>query len=412
MIRLSHPTGILKGTIKLPSSKSICNRMLLLQNMYEPDLVLDNLSNANDTILLKKILDSDLRDIDVQDAGTVFRFAVVYAASGQGEYTVRGTDRLMERPISDLVEALRLFGADITYLENEGYAPLHIVGKKLKASTNLIDLTNVKSSQFISALLLISPRVKGEFNLKVNTKMSSYSYVLLTVSCLRRMGFSVYVKGMYISVSKQQKFDGEYFLIEPDWSSFYYWFSMAHLSKECELFFPGLRLDNMQKERNYLFEVGNTVMNFEEKDGGILISKKGQGEVECPDLLQFSQRSDSAMTFGILLPALGCKYNKLKGLESLKYKECDREVALAEHLEKVGASLTKSEEYWELKADYYELKSETTFSTYDDHRMAMCVAPLALQQPIRIEDEDAVKKSYPHFWDDLKSVGFKIESLL
>jgi 3-phosphoshikimate 1-carboxyvinyltransferase len=226
------------------------------------------------------------------------------------------------------------------------------------------------------------------------------------------MGFSVYVKGMYISVSKQQKFDGEYFLIEPDWSSFYYWFSMAHLSKECELFFPGLRLDNMQKERKYLFEVGNTVMNFEEKDGGMLISKNGQGEVECPDLLQFSQRSDSVMTFGMLLPALGCKYHKLKGLQSLKYKECNREVALAEHLEKVGASLTKSEEYWELKADNYELKSETTFSTYDDHRMAMCVAPLALQQPIRIEDEDVVKKSYPHFWDDLKSVGFKIESLL
>jgi 3-phosphoshikimate 1-carboxyvinyltransferase len=411
MIRLFHPTGILKGTIRLPSSKSICNRMLILRKMYEPDLVLDNLSNANDSTLLKEILDSDFRDIDVQDAGTVFRFVLVYAASGEGEYIIRGTDRLMERPISDLVDALRLFGADITYLENEGYAPLHIVGKKLKAATNLIDLTNVKSSQFISALLLISPRVKGEFNLKVNTKMSSYSYVLLTVSCLRRMGFSVYVKGMYISVSKQQKFDGEYFLIEPDWSSFYYWFSMAHLSKECELFFPGLRLDNMQKERKYLFEVGNTVMTFEEKDGGMFISKKGQGEVECPDLLQFSQRSDSVMTFGMLLPALGCKYHKLKGLQSLKYKECNREVALAEHLEKVGASLTKSEEYWELKADNYQLKSETMFSTYDDHRMAMCVAPLALQQPIRIEDEDVVRKSYPHFWDDMKSVGFIVKKI-
>ena len=411
MIQLSHGTGILKGTIELPSSKSICNRMLILKKLYESDLELDNLSNANDSVLLKKILDADTRDIDVQDAGTAFRFLVAYAASGKGEYIIRGTDRLMERPISDLVDALRLFGADITYLEKEGQAPLRIVGKKLKASTSLIDLTNVKSSQFISALLLIAPRIQGEFNLKVNTKMSSYSYVLLTVSCLRRMGFSVYVKGMYISVSKQQKFDGEYFLIEPDWSSFYYWFSMAHLSKECELFFPGLRLDNMQKERKYLFEVGNTVMTFEEKDGGMLISKKGQGEVECPDLLQFSQRSDSAMTFGMLLPALGCKYHKLKGLQSLKYKECNREVALAEHLEKVGASLTKSEEYWELKADNYQLKSETTFSTYDDHRMAMCVAPLALKQPIRIEDEDVVKKSYPHFWADIKSVGFTVKKI-
>ena len=408
MIHISHPTGILKGSIHLPSSKSICNRMLILQKLYEPDLVLDNLSSANDSVLLKEILASNARAIDVQDAGTAFRFLVAYAAAGDGEYTITGTDRLQERPISGLVDALRLFGADITYLEKEGYAPLSIRGKELKVSTDLIDLTNVKSSQFISALLLIAPRIKGDFNLKVNTKMSSYSFVLLTISCLRRMGFSVFVKGMYISVSKQQKFDGEYFLIEPDWSSFYYWFSMAHLSKKCELFFPGLRLDNMQKERKHLFEVGNTVMTFEEKDGGMLISKKGEGEVECPEILYFAQRSDSVMTFGMLLPALGCKYHKLKGLESLKYKECDREVALGEHLQKVGARLDKVDEFWELKAEDYSLTANTTFPSYDDHRMAMCVAPLALKQPIIIEDESVVKKSYPHFWEDLKSVGFLI----
>jgi len=406
MIRLSHPTGILEGTINLPSSKSICNRMLLLQKLYEPDMHLDNLSNANDSVLLKEILDSDTRDINVQDAGTAFRFLVAYAAVREGEYVIRGTDRLQERPISGLVDALRLFGADITYLEKEGQAPLKIVGKKLKATTDLIDVTGVKSSQFISALLLIAPLIEGDFNLKVNNKMSSYSYVLLTVSCLRRMGFSVYVKGMYISVNKQQKFDGEYFLIEPDWSSFYYWFSMAHLSKECHLFFPGLRLDNMQKERKFLFEVGNTAMSFEEKEGGILISKKEGGEVECPDILHFAQRSDSVMTFGMLLPALGCKFHKFKGLESLKYKECDREKALGEHLQKVGASLQKVDECWELKAENYELKEDTLFPSYADHRMAMCVAPLALQAPIRIEDETVVKKSYPHFWDDMESLGF------
>jgi 3-phosphoshikimate 1-carboxyvinyltransferase len=222
------------------------------------------------------------------------------------------------------------------------------------------------------------------------------------------MGFSVFVKGMYISVSKQQKFDGEYFLVEPDWSSFYYWFSMAHLSKKCNLFFPGLRLDNMQKERKHLFEVGNTRMSFEEKDGGIRIMKKEQGEVECPSILQFSQRSDSVMTFGMLLPVIGCTYNKLKGLESLKFKECDREMALSEHLEKIGVRLEKVEDHWELKAENYRLKPGTLFKSYDDHRMVMCVAPLALKESIGIEDETVVKKSYPHFWEDLKSVGFQI----
>ena len=411
MIRISHPTGILKGTIALPSSKSICNRMLILKKLYEPDLKLDNLSNANDSVLLKDILDRDVRDIDVQDAGTVFRFMVAYAATGEGEYTLRGTGRLMERPIKELVDALRMFGADITYLEKEGQAPLRIVGKSLKANTSLIDLTNVKSSQFISALLLIAPQIEGDFNLKVNTKMSSYSYVLLTVSCLRRMGFSVFVKGMYISVSKQQKFDGEYFLVEPDWSSFYYWFSMAHLSKECRLFFPGLRLDNMQKERKHLFEVGNTGMVFEEQDGGMLISKERQGKVECPDVMQFSQYPDSAMTFGMLLPALGCKFHEFKGLESLKYKECDRESALTEHLAKVQVSIVKKENIWELNAEEYRLIKDTEFPTYDDHRMAMCVAPLALKESIRIENENAVQKSYPHFWEDMKSVGFEIKYL-
>ena len=411
MIRISHPTGILKGTIALPSSKSICNRMLILKKLYEPDLKLDNLSNANDSVLLKDILDRDVRDIDVQDAGTVFRFMVAYAATGEGEYTLRGTGRLMERPIKELVDALRMFGADITYLEKEGQAPLRIVGKSLKANTSLIDLTNVKSSQFISALLLIAPKIEGDFNLKVNTKMSSYSYVLLTVSCLRRMGFSVFVKGMYISVSKQQKFDGEYFLVEPDWSSFYYWFSMAHLSKVCRLFFPGLRLDNMQKERKHLFEVGNTGMVFEEQDGGMLISKERQGKVECPDVMQFSQYPDSAMTFGMLLPALGCKFHEFKGLESLKYKECDRESALTEHLAKVQVSIVKKENIWELNAEEYRLIKDTEFPTYDDHRMAMCVAPLALKESIRIENENAVQKSYPHFWEDMKSVGFEIKYL-
>ena len=411
MIRISHPTGILKGTIALPSSKSICNRMLILKKLYEPDLKLDNLSNANDSVLLKDILDRDVRDIDVQDAGTVFRFMVAYAATGEGEYTLRGTGRLMERPIKELVDALRMFGADITYLEKESQAPLRIVGKSLKANTSLIDLTNVKSSQFISALLLIAPKIEGDFNLKVNTKMSSYSYVLLTVSCLRRMGFSVFVKGMYISVSKQQKFDGEYFLVEPDWSSFYYWFSMAHLSKECRLFFPGLRLDNMQKERKHLFEVGNTGMVFEEQDGGMLISKERQGKVECPDVMQFSQYPDSAMTFGMLLPALGCKFHEFKGLESLKYKECDRESALIEHLAKVQVSIVKKENIWELNAEEYRWIKDTEYPTYDDHRMAMCVAPLALKESIRIENENAVQKSYPHFWEDMKSVGFEIKYL-
>jgi len=411
MIRLLHPTAIVKGEVKLPSSKSISNRLLVLQKLYEPSLFLDNLSEANDTQLLARILTQESSLMDVEDAGTALRFLKAYTAVTPGEWTIKGTERLHQRPIAELVDALRLFGADIEYLENKGYAPLKVKGKKLVASSTLIDVTNVKSSQFVSALLLIAPLIEGEFNLKVNTKMSSYSYVHLTISSLRRMGFPVFIKGQYLSVNKQQKFDGEYFQIEPDWTSFYYWLSIAHLAKEVDLFFPGLRLENMSRERTKLYDVGNKAMFFEEINGGIRITKKEKGSIEVVSDLNYSQFPDSAMTFAMLIPAVGKKNAKLKGLDSLKYKECDREKALKSHLSKIGVQLTKLEDIWMLDATEFNLRPETYFETYGDHRMAMCVAPLALLQPILIEDKEVVKKSYPHFWQDLKKVGFVVEEV-
>lgn len=409
MIRLSHPTAFIKGDVKLPSSKSISNRLLVLQKLYEPSLILDNLSEANDTQLLARILSQESRVLDVEDAGTAFRFLLAYTAVTPGEWIIKGTERLHQRPIAELVDVLRVFGADIEYLENDGYAPLKINGRKLTAKSTLIDVTAVKSSQFISALLLIAPLIEGDFNLKINTKMSSYSYVQLTISCLRRMGFTVFIRGQYLSVNKQQKFDGEYFQIEPDWTSFYYWLSIAHLAKEVDLFFPGLRLDNMSKERTKLYDVGNKAMLFEEINEGIRITKKEKGSIDIVPDLNYTQFPDSAMTFAMLLPALGKTKANLRGLDSLKYKECNREDALTRHLAKMGVKLTKEEELWKLDATQFDLRPDTYFETYGDHRMAMCVAPLAVLQPILIEDKEVVKKSYPHFWQDLKRVGFIVE---
>ncbi len=409
MIRLSHPTSVVKGDVKLPSSKSISNRLLMLQKLYEPGVFLDNLSEANDTQLLVRILSQESRVLDVEDAGTSFRFLLAYTAVTPGEWIIRGTERLHQRPIAELVDALRIFGAEIEYLENDGYAPLKVNGRKLIAKSTLIDVTAVRSSQFISALLLIAPLIEGDFNLKVNTKMSSYSYVQLTISCLRRMGFTVFIKGQYLSVNKQQKFDGEYFQIEPDWTSFYYWLSIAHLAKEVDLFFPGLRLDNMSRERTKLYDVGNKAMFFEEKNGGIRITKNEEGSIEVVTDLNYAQFPDSAMTFAMLIPAVGKKNVNLRGLDSLKHKECNREDALTQHLAKMGVKFTKEEELWKLDATQFDLRPDTYFETYGDHRMAMCVAPLAVLQPILIEDKEVVKKSYPHFWQDLKRVGFIVE---
>lgn len=411
MIRISHDTGILKGTIKLPSSKSISNRMLILKYLYEQDMELDNLSNANDTVLLESLLSNGGAELNVQDAGTAYRFLTAYCATQEGVWTIQGTDRLNERPIAVLVDALRQLGADITYLKEEGKAPLKIRGKKLIAANTLIDVTHVQSSQFISALLLIAPMVEGDFNLKVNKKMPSYSYVSLTVGCLRRMGYTVFLKGQYIQVNKQQRFDGEYFFVEPDWTSFYYWLSMAHLAKEVDLFFPGLRLDNMSKERKLLYDVGNTELKFEEVESGLKIVKNSIGAYDVKMELNFAQFPDSAMTFVMLIAALHKDGVIFKGLESLKYKECNREEAIALHLDKVQADFIKKEATWRLSATDFGLKKDTLFESYDDHRMAMCAAPLALVNTIVIEDETVVRKSYPHFWEDMKSVGFEIEYL-
>ena len=288
-----------------------------------------------------------------------------------------------------------------TFVANPNHIGCHTYGTSEKA---------FKGTQEIERMVLKVLAV-DVFNLKVDTKMSSYSYVHLTISCLRRMGFTVFIKGQYLSVSKQQRFDGEYFQIEPDWTSFYYWLSIAHLAKEVDLFFPGLRLENMSRERTKLYDVGNKAMFFEEINGGIHITKKEKGFIEIVSDLNYTQFPDSAMTFAMLIPAVGKKHANLRGLDSLKYKECDREEALKNHLSKIGVQLTTDEEFWRLDATEYNLRPETYFETYDDHRMAMCVAPLALLQPIIMEDSEVVKKSYPHFWEDLKRVGFVLEEV-
>ena len=277
---------------------------------------------------------------------------------------------------------------------------------------NTIDFSEVRSSQFVSALLMIAPKIKGDFSIKVNTEMNSYSYVMLTINAMRRLGFRIHMNEGLISISKEKKFDSEYFLVEPDWTSFYYWYAMAHLADEADLFFPGLHQNNMSKEKNCLFYIGNTALKFTDTIEGMRMQKiRKQGVTEFKSKYYFKQYPDIATTFALLLPALGCKQTSFVGLESLKFKECDREKAIGEQLAKMNVNFTKESNGWELASTDFRLEENTCFNTYGDHRMAMSAAPLALVKPITIEDETVVTKSYPHFWADLKSVGFKIQNL-
>jgi 3-phosphoshikimate 1-carboxyvinyltransferase len=408
MIRLSHPSKILKGTISLPSSKSVSNRVLILQKLYEPELKIDNLSDANDTKLLQDILRNESTHLDVQDAGTAFRFLVAYCAVRPGVWTIQGSNRLHERPIQELVELLQILGADITYLESPHYAPLRIIGKPLKANFNL-DVRHVKSSQFVSALLMIAPKIEGDFKLVVDSSMNSYSYIALTIEVMRNLGFKIDENENSISVSKEKKSSTKHFKVEPDWSSFYYWYAMAYLSESCNLDFPGLNMDNLSQEKNAIGFVANSDVDVDISDNDLHIKRTINQSVSIfKSKYNFSQYPDLAPTFAFLLPTLGCRNTRFYGLESLQFKECDREEAVGQQLERINVQFEKQNDFWTINADDFMMYNVPFFDTYSDHRMAMSVAPLALLGDIIVEDETVVKKSYPDFWEDLKKVGFEI----
>ena len=411
MIRISHPTKSVKGIITLPSSKSISNRVLMLQKMYEPDLVIDNLSEANDTKLLKDLLSNDDKSLNVQDAGTAYRFLLAYCSITPGEWTITGTSRLQERPIDRLVDSLRQLGAEMRYLEREGFAPLLINGKKLKTSARILDLSNVESSQFISALLMILPAIEGNVKVKINPNMNSKTFVNLTISVMRKMGFSIVVKKDIIEIKEGRRFKSEYFKIEPDWNSFYYFYSISHLASEVDLCFEGLSMNNMHQEKKRLFDVGNHSLKFGEDAKGLCVQKSVKNQFEYKQELDYSQFPDLAPTFIMLYAAFNVNEISFTGLESLKFKECDREKVVKKYISESGAVFNKEGLKWTLNADKFHVEEDQIFATYDDHRMAMSLAPLAMIKPIQIENEGVVKKSYPHFWEDLAKLGFQIEYL-
>lgn len=404
----------LSGEILLPASKSISNRLLILKQLHEPDLVVENLSTANDTILLQNILDNFYElpivdgwtDLNVEDAGTAYRFLTAFCAITEGNWRIYGTERLHQRPISKLVEALRTMGAEIEYEFSEGYAPLRIKGKSLSFN-GILDMRNVSSSQFISAIIMIAPLVKGDWKIQFSHKMSSLSFMYLTLKIMRRLGFTFFMKEGYLQVHEKKRFEGEYFLVEPDWTSFYYWFSLAHLCESCDLYFPGLSQENIQTEKEKLFKISNPDLLFTFDAKGLRVQKHAfSGKVTFNQKIDFKNHPDLATCFAVLCMALRVEQIKFEGLESLKYKESDREQVIHYIAEKLGCSFTKQDKIWLLKAGDFRINSKECFEVFDDHRIAMSLAPLALLSPIMISEPSVVKKSYPDFWKHWQEVGF------
>ena len=412
---ISHPTKVVNGTVNLPASKSIANRLLLMKAVAGfKDLEIHNLSNARDTQILNGIL-SDLgstNTIDVHDAGTVMRFLTAYLSCLEGEWVLTGTERMQQRPIGALVNVLRNLGADIEYLNNENYPPLKISGKKLKGGR--IDIDGSISSQFISALLLISPLFTEPLELHIKNELVSTPYVDMTLKLMKQWGANYTWKENIISVNNTpyKKPTGNVF-VESDWSAASYFYSILSLAKEGQITMPHLFKNSLQGDSICTQLYNDLGVYTEFTNDGVIFKKTNHTTnkfeynfLNCPDIAQ---------TMAVSCAAKNIETN-LQGLQTLSIKETDRIFAIKTELEKFGMEvLTTAHSIKINPSQISNLTSQISnltsqISTYKDHRMAMSFAPLALCfDKIEIENQAVVEKSFPHFWNELQKIGFVIQ---
>jgi len=399
-VPLQHNT--LKGEIYLNGSKSISNRMLIINNVLDLNLEFENLSNSNDThVLLNALNNLDSEIIDIHNCGTAMRFLTALLSNLPGTRILTGDKRMQERPIKFLVDALIQLGADIEYIDKDGFPPLKINGKKLTGDKIKIDSS--VSSQFVSALIMIAPLLDSDLDIELVGKKASYPYLKMTLALMSQFGLEYYWEENKIKITKSNFIANEnIFNIEADWTSASYWYSSVALSNDADIKIYGLAKDSLQGDyllaRIYsFFGVKTTFI-----ENGIQLTKeKFATELFMYD---FSDNPDLAQTVaitcaGLQIPCL------LNGLETLTIKETNRIEALAIELNKCGVrSLATKNSLQLLKFDFDN--SVKKINTYNDHRMAMSFLPLSYKMPMIIEDSEVVNKSYPKFFADAESLGY------
>jgi 3-phosphoshikimate 1-carboxyvinyltransferase len=398
---------VLRGEVTLNGSKSIANRALIIQALCEESFTISNVSNADDTRVLQDLLSSDAEVLDAGAGGTTFRFLTAYLATRDGrEVVLTGSKRMQERPIKLLVDALRSLGADIRYEAAEGFPPLRIRGKSLEGGA--VSIPADTSSQYISALLMIGPLLKNGLQLHLQGEVVSVPYILMTINLMRYFGAVCHWDGQVLKV-QEGAYRAKDFFVEADWSAASYFYSMAMLAEEAEITLHGLSKDSVQGDAVVADIFGPWVEScFSEHS--VSLRKKAlvvqptvfhYDFIECPDLAQ---------TVVAALAVRGISA-ELKGLKTLLIKETDRVAALRQELQPWGISFTRQEEdLWVLDASSIKLHDQLQVKTYEDHRMAMSFAPLALAVgQLRVEEPAVVTKSYPAFWDDCKKLGFLME---
>ena len=400
-LTLRHQSGNLHGRIQITGSKSESNRMLLLQALY-PQITIDNLSNSDDTVAMKSGLESDKNMVDIGHAGTSMRFLSAYYSTLENqEKILTGSSRMQERPIGVLVDALRQLGADISYLKNEGYPPLLIKGKQLRA--NEVRLSANISSQYITALMLIAPSLPDGLRLYLEGKITSIPYIEMTLSLLHKIGVDAIFSGQHIQVFPKKDITQITHAVESDWSSASYYFSMVALAKEADVSLSTYKKDSLQGDRVLMDVYQQFGVKSSIENNTLALKKQTMGSTHVQ--LDLSDAPDIAQTIAVTCYGLGLSCS-LTGLHTLKIKETDRLVAMQNELSKLGATIEITDKSLHLHKRTNPIRPNVLIETYHDHRMAMAFAPLGLLVPIRIQDADVVTKSYPGFWKDLEQNGF------
>ena len=402
MIRITRHNGILDATIPLPSSKSISNRALVLRFLSGSDTVLRNLSDAGDTVQLQKLLSGRPAGMDAGDAGTAFRFLTAALSVTPGTWRLFGTPRLMQRPISGLVDALRRLGADIRYELREGYAPLIIHGGALRGGHVTLDAGT--SSQFASALVMIAPLLRDGLRLTLSGKSVSRPYLDMTLHLLERFGIRTLVDGDDIAIPFQAFATPREFEIEPDWSAASYWFEAAALSEQARIRLPGLRDSGLQGDAAIVRIMQPLGVACTPGPDGYLLEKSTATEFRGCLEADFQDTPDLAPAVVATAAGLGLKA-RFSGLGTLNLKESQRKDVLETELKRNGLQVRPGAETLELSGG--KLVRQPSFHTHHDHRMVMAFAMLSLRAAhVDLDDADAVGKSYPSFWKAMQSAGF------
>ena len=404
--RITAP-ALLKASVKLPASKSICNRALILNALSYSPYDIQNLSDCDDTEVMVKALNSNERDFDIKAAGTAMRFLTAFLSKVVGEWTITGTERMKNRPIKILVDALNALGAKIEYMEKEGYPPLRIFGSALQGGE--ISLAGGVRSQYISALLMIAPLMENGLTLHLEGNIISKPYINLTLQLMAQYGVIAEWNGSTIKV-RPQEYNPIPFTVESDWSAASYWYAMMALSRNAEIELLGLFKNSLQGDSAgaKLFAQLGVGTTFTER--GVLLRRNGNSVKKLN--YNFVNEPDLAQTFVVACVLMNTPF-RFTGLQSLKIKETDRIEALKTELRKLGYLLTDSNDsILEWNGERCEPEEHPVIATYEDHRMAMAFAPAALVRPegIEIANPEVVSKSYPHFWEDLKAAGYSITS--